>query len=538
METTAGSRASNGATPSEAEAARFLLRAQFSAPDADIAAVRALGPAAWLDKAFQAPRGQRGYDWLSAAGYNEVTKEARYFWPMAGDHMIWNQLIAQPDQMRQRAAFALSQYFVISLNPIDGFWPPYIMAGWWDVLCDEAFGNFRTLLERVSLNAGMGMYLNTKGNLKEDAATGRQPDENYAREVMQLFTIGLYELNPDGTPKMGPGGKPIETYVQSDVTNLARVFTGYNHDMRRVKYTNVKWQNYPVVSQEFTVDPMVCNPAEHSAQQVDFLGLTIPAGTPPADALKAALDHLFAHPNVGPFFGHQMIQRLVTSNPSPAYVGRVAAAFADNGQGVRGDLKAVWRAVLADPEALAPGDPRDPTSGKLREPVLRWVSWARTMGMASKSGKFEMFDTARADEGLGQSPLRSPSVFNFFRPGYVPPHTAIAKARKCAPEFQIANETSLAGYINFLQWTLRWGYKDIKPDYAAVKPIAHDPPALVAWLNLHLAANQLSAESCALIAGALATKGVTPESPDEAKLDLLAAACLLVLSTPEYLVQK
>lgn len=523
---------------SDVEAARFLLRAQFSAPDSDIAAVKAKGYAGWLDAGFAQPRGQKGYDWLTEHGHNAVTKEARYFWPQAGDHMIWNQLIAQPDQFRQRAAFALSQFFVISLNPIDGYWPPYIMASWWDLLCDEAFGNFRSLLERVSLNAGMGMYLNTKGNLKEDPKTGRQPDENYAREIMQLFTIGLYELNPDGTPRKNKDGKPVETYVQSDVTNLARVFTGYDHDMRRVKLSTVKWQNYPVLSTEFTVDPMVCNPDGHSQQEVTFLGRTIPAKTPLADALKIALDHLFAHPNVGPFFGHQMIQRLVTSNPSPAYVRRVAAAFDDNGQGVRGDLKAVWRAVLTDPEALAQADAKDPLGGKLREPVLRWVSWARTAGMKSAGGGYEMFDTARADEGLGQSPLRSPSVFNFFRPGYVPPHTAIGKAGKLAPEFQITTETSLAGYINFLQWSLRWGYKDIKPSYAELLPLAHDPPAVVKWLNLHLAADQLSSGSCALIEAAIRSKGVTAESGEGAKLDLLASACLLVLSAPEYLVQK
>jgi len=522
---------------SEAEAARFLLRAQFGTSEGEIAAVRAQGYAAWLEAQFNSPRGQKGADWLDAHGHNAVTAEARYFWPQAGDYMIWNQLLAQPDEFRQRCAFSLSQFTVISLNPIDGYWPPYIMAAWWNVLLDEAFGNFRSLLERVTLNAGMGMYLNTKGNLKEDAKTGREPDENYAREVMQLFSIGLYELNPDGTEKKGPDGKPIETYVQSDVTNLARVFTGYDHDMSRVQYKKVAWQNFPVITPEFTSDPMKLDPGNHSKLAVTFLGTTIPANTPAPDSLRIALDRLFNHPNVGPFFGRQMIQRMVTSNPSPAYVKRVAAAFADNGEGVRGDLKAVWRAVLLDPEALAAADPKDALHGKLREPVQRFVSWARTLGLKSESGNCEIFATS-GQEGLGQSPLRSPSVFNFFRPGYVPPHTAIAKAGKQAPEFQIANETSIAGYINFLSWAIRWGYKDMKPGYEAVLPIAHDPPAVVAWLNLHLAANQLSPASCSLIATALASKNVTPDTPRDAKLDMLASACLLVLSAPEYLVQK
>ncbi len=498
--------------------------------------MRAQGYDAWLDAQFASPRGQSGVDWLDAHGHNAVTKDAKYFDPTAGNYMIWNQLIGQPDQMRQRCAFALSQFTVVSLNPIDGFWPPYILAGWWDVLLDSAFGNFRDLLERVTLNAGMGMYLNTKGNLKEDPKTGRQPDENYAREVMQLFTIGLYELNPDGSEKKGANGKPIETYGQDDIMNLARVFTGYDHNMDRVKYQKVAWQNYPVVTHEFCVDPMKLDPKKHSQLEATFLGLTIPAKTPGPDALKLALDHLFAHPNVGPFFGRQMIQRMVTSNPSPAYVGRVAAAFADNGKGVRGDLKALWRAVLTDPEALSPS--ADPLGGKLREPVLRVLGWARTCGMKSDSGAYEVYSTERADEGLGQSPLKSPSVFNFYRPGYVPPHTAIAKAGKVAPEFQIETETSLAGYINFLQWSLRWGYKDVKPSYDALRPIAHDAPAAVAWLNLHLSGNQLSDPTCALIAGALASKNVTAASADNEKLDLIASACLLVMSAPEYLVQK
>jgi len=522
----------------EAEAARFLLRAQFSAPDEDIEKVRRQGYRAWLEAGFAAPRGQSPVAWLDAQGHDAVRADLHYFWPQAGDFMIWNQLLAQPDQLRQRLAFALSQYFVVSLNAIDGYWPPYIMAGWWDVLAGGAFGNFRTLLERVTLNAGMGMYLSTRGNAKEDPATGRLPDENYAREIMQLFTIGLHELNPDGSPKRGADGHPIESYGQADVTNLARVFTGYDHDMRRVTRRSVAWQDTPVVSREFCLDPMRLDPARHSDLAVDFLGCTIPAGTPGPEALRIALDHLFVHPNVGPFFGRQMIQRLTTSNPSPAYVRRVAAAFDDNGEGVRGDLKAVWRAVLTDPEALAPPDPGDPLSGKLREPVVRFVSWARSVGIGSENGAYRIYELSRSDTGLGQSPLRAPSVFNFYRPGYTPPHTAIARAGKQAPEFQIHDETSAAGYLNFLQWAIRWGYNDVRPTYAALLPFAHDLPALVSWLNLHLAANQLSPATCRTIETALASKEVIAESPDAHKLDLLASACLLVMASPEYLVAK
>ncbi len=233
-----------------------------------------------------------------------------------------------------------------------------------------------------------------------------------------------------------------------------------------------------------------------------------------------------------------MIQRMVTSNPSPAYVARVTAAFDDNGQGLRGDLRAVWRAVLTDPEALAAHDPADRYAGKLREPVLRLTSWARTVGLHCASDGWQIHNLSRSDNSLGQSPLRSPSVFNFFRPGFVPAHTSIADAHLVAPEFQLQNETSTAGYINFLQWMVRWGYGDVKPTYDGMHDFAHDPDRVVEWLNLHLAADQLSPETCRLIATALASKMVTQESPDDHKLDLLASASLLVLSAPEYLVQK
>jgi hypothetical protein len=196
----------------------------------------------------------------------------------------------------------------------------------------------------------------------------------------------------------------------------------------------------------------------------------------------------------------------------------------------------VWTAVLTDPEALAPSDPA--TGGKLREPVTRYVGWARTVGIESDNGKWGIFDTSNAGKSLGQSPLRSPSVFNFFRPGYVPPHTAIAEAGAVAPEFQIANETSIAGYTNFLQWAIRWGYDDVKPTYAAMLGFAHDTPEVVRWLNLHLAADQLSPESCAVIEAAVASLGVTEQSNDGQKTNALASACLLVMSAPEYLVQK
>jgi hypothetical protein len=233
-----------------------------------------------------------------------------------------------------------------------------------------------------------------------------------------------------------------------------------------------------------------------------------------------------------------MSPRLGTSNPSPADVGRVADACDDNGQGVRGDLRAVWRAILLDPEARAAPDPANQFSGKLREPIVRLVQWAHTVGVHSTNGKFIIHSLGRSDRSLGQSPMRSPSVFNFFRPGYVPPHTEMARAELPAPEFQLVNESSAAGYINFLQWMLRWGYEDVKPNYASMRGFAHDSSAVVDWLNLHMAANQLSDATCDQIKSALSAMQVNASSSEEAKLDHVAAGCLLVMSAPEYLVQK
>ena len=242
-------------TMTDVEAARFLQQAQFAATDADISALKTVGFSGWLNNQYGGSPGQTGVAWLNARGHNSITAEQRYFWQQFGDFMIWNQLLAGTDQMRKRVALALSEYFVVSLTPIDGFYPPYLIGAYWDVLTAYAFSNFRTLLEKLTLNAAMGFYLNTRGNLKEDAASGRQPDENYAREVMQLFTIGLYELNTDGTPKTDAGGKPIETYVQDDVSNLARVFTGYDYDYSRVSFTSVAWVNYQIPSTQSQIEP-------------------------------------------------------------------------------------------------------------------------------------------------------------------------------------------------------------------------------------------------------------------------------------------
>ncbi|WP_171012364.1 DUF1800 family protein [Acidovorax sp. NB1] len=544
------------AAATDQEAARFLLQAQFSASTAEIAALRATTYADWLRTQFSAPASQTGWDWLNQRGYSAISDSTAYYdnsYP--ADYMIWKQLMTSPDSLRKRVALALSEICVVSLTGVDITWRCHAMAWYWDQLVNNAFGNYRSVLENVTLNAAMGYYLNTRGNQKENAATGRQPDENYAREIMQLMSIGLVALNPDGTTKKDGAGKPIDSYTMDDVTNLARVFTGYDYDQTQNVPTTVPGTSRVVSNTTFARLPMALNASRHSTLAATFLGTTVPANTPGAAALKTALDTLFNHPNVGPFIGKQLIQRLVTSNPSPAYVARVTAAFNNNGAGVRGDMRAVVQAILLDDEARSPTGLTQPGFGKLREPMLRLVQWGRTFGLNSAQGSWKIGDLTDPGSRLGQSPLRSPSVFNFFRPGYVPPSTALATTGAVAPEFQLVNESSVGGYLNYMQGVIRSGIfvnapelpnnastsnngYDIKATYANELAIVADADALVARINLLMCAGQLSAATVKLISDALKATPVTAASTDNAKLDRVAAAVFLVMASAEYLVQK
>jgi uncharacterized protein (DUF1800 family) len=478
--------------------------------------------------------------------------------------MVWNQLFTSSDAVRKRVALALSEIFVVSLSGLDFSWRSHAIAAWWDMLAANAFGNHRALLEAVSLNPAMGWYLNTKGNMKENPSTGRLPDENYAREVMQLFSIGLVELNPDGTAKLDADGHKIDSYRQDDVSNLARVLTGYDWDRTGNVNTVEPTQNRTIGNTSFARLPMTSDPTKHlpsstttkhSAMAASFLGTTIEAGTDPTVALRRALDTLSNHANTPPFFCKQMIQRLVTSNPSAAYVGRVSAAFVNNGSGVRGDLKAVLRAILLDDEACDPARVTAANGGKLREPILRFVQWGRTFGLNSARGSWKISDQSNPANALGQSPLRSGSVFNFFRPGYVPPQTSMAIDGLVAPEFQLVNESSVGGYLNRMQSVIRNGIYvnapelaqsgstgnngyDIKAAYTEELKLVLDPVALVDRLNLLLCAGALSQATRTTIMNAISTITVNSTSSDDVKLNRVCAAVLLVMSGAEYLIQK
>jgi uncharacterized protein (DUF1800 family) len=337
---------------------------------------------------------------------------------------------------------------------------------------------------------------------------------------MQLFAIGLYELNLDGTLKKDAAGKPIETYQQEDISGLARVFTGWVLDSTD-NTTPDRFRR-----------PMVQNPARHELGAKTFLGTTIPAGTEGVQSLKLALDAIYAHPNIAPFISKQLIQRLVASNPSPAYVQRVATIFNNNGSGIKGDMKAVISAILTDTEALTPPATG---AGKLREPIVRFVSWARVFGATSPTDLWDIGNTSDPGNRLGQSPARSESVFNFFRPGFVPPGTAIAQQGLVAPEFQITNESSVASYLNYMQAAIQNGRGEVKANYADWLPLASDTQKLLDQINLQLAGSAVSVPTIGTIKTAVDTISTTTTN---GPLQRVQAAILLVMAAPEYIVQK
>lgn len=529
------------------EAARFLTQASFGPTDADIDRVMAVGYAAWIDEQFA----------LSATSHRSTWEAADAAIKAAGgsgagqDQVLesfWRQAATAPDQLRGRVAYALSQIFVISMVDGNVGENPRAVAAWMDMLGSDGLTTYRQLLESVSRHPMMGYYLSHLKNQKADTRTGRVPDENYAREVMQLFSIGLVELNEDGS------AKTADTYGPSDIQGLAKVFTGWSWACPDWPdngcFFNGSVNNVSDPDRSFK--PMLGYPQYHSTEEKTFLGTTIAAqsSSDPTASLKTALDRLAAHPNVGPFIGRQIIQRLVTSNPSPAYITAVSRAFADNGKGVRGDLKAVVKAVLMHPEARQMND----RNGKLREPVLKLSALLRAFPHTSDTGNWRIGNTDNPASSLGQSPMRSPSVFNYYRPGYVAPGTQSASAQLVAPELQIAHETSAAGYTNYMRDAVSLGVgstnaafnnrRDVQPNYSAEIALADQPAALVDRIAGKLTYGTAPAALKTEIADAIAkitipaATGSNQAAIDTAKRNRVNAALLLVLASPEFQVQK
>ncbi len=519
-------------TPTPRDAARFLTQATFGPVLADIERVQQLGYAAWLNEQFSATT-------VSHVAYLDAAKAVGV--EINTNHTMepfWAQALAGRDQLRARVMFALSEIFVISnaSGPLED--EAFALSSYVDMLNRNAFSNFRQLLEDVTLHPAMGAYLNMLQNDKEDPATGREPNENFAREVLQLFSIGLYQLNPDGSLKLDAGGLPIPTYNQTTIENFAKVFTGWNHagnDQTKAW----KWQ-WPDRNWRA---PLEAWPTHHSTgEKVLLNGARLPANQTAQKDLKDALDNIFNHPNVGPFIARQLIQRLVTSNPSPGYVYRVANVFNSSinssGQNVRGDLRAVVRAILLDYEVRSTDVIANQGFGKQREPVLRFSALLRAFNVRSNTSKFRVWNLESPLWGMGQNPLYAPTVFNFFQPGYAQPG-AMTEAGLAAPEFQITTETSIIGSSNTLRGVafrgVTWDQDQLTLDYAPLLPLAvnpGNPGQLLDQLNLLLLAHGMTGETRTRVLAAVNTIAANDQ------LGRVKMAIYLILLSPEFAIQK
>lgn len=540
------------------DASRFLAQATFGATDADIHHLSQIGYQNWFNEQFaMQPTLHEPYVDQALTLYNPPCNTgdttcyaATYVQNFADENFwqqsFWQQALTGQDQLRQRVKYGLSEMFVIaSTNPAVGAMPRG-MAGFYDILGADAFGNFRQLLQDVTLSPMMGQFLSMLGNDKGDST--RDPDENYAREVMQLFTIGLYQLNPDGTQMLDGNGQPIATYSNNDVMGMAKVLTGFSWGVTGDQSDNGWYNCCYWVGPGFGEDllPMKSFPSHHSTDEKDFLGVSIPSSSvPDADGdLKIALDTLFNHPNLPPFFAKQMIQHLVTSNPSPAYVARVAAVFKDNGQGVRGDMQATLQAILLDPEARGmTADAGNPQYGKVREALVRFTEWARAFSAQSRNGSFNLRSTEDPIYGLGQMTLRSPTVFNWFAPGYVPPGTSISSAGLMAPEMEMTDVSTVVGYLNYMQFAIGSnpsGGLDVYANYETELGLAATPDALVDRINLLLMAGEMDSTLRGQIVSAVSAIPVPAGDQNAlygALLSRVETAIFLTMASPAYNAQ-
>lgn len=514
-----------GPTPppiSNAQANQFLNQATFGATEASIREFVALGHDAWMDRELATPASLQ-LPFLRSLPRPLIAAQLQV------DRVdIWfRNALHGPDQLRQRVAFALSEILVVSQQGalVD---LPYALADFYDVLARNAFGNYRQLLEEVTLHPAMGVYLSMLGNEKPNRALNIRPDENYARELMQLFSIGLVELNNDGSVKLDADNRPIPTYEQVVIEGFAHVFTGWNY----AGFVNFH-DAFPTPANQAL--PMQLYPDFHDTGQKLLLnGTVLPAGQSGQEDLRDALDNVFNHPNVGPFIAIRLIQRLVTSNPSPGYVARVASIFDDDGSGVRGDLGAVVRAILMDDEAR-PDMPME-IDGKLKEPIIRLTQLWRAYDAASRSGRYPIIFSFVV---LGQGPLQSPSVFNFFSPFYAPPGE-IRNSGLVAPELEIATEyqnTFVTNYFFYLTFVnnsenTNPGDDDVLIDISEEIAIAGDIDGLIDLVARKLLGGEISETLRTEIAGMLAR---IPETDAAIRA---AETIYFIATSPQYAYQR
>ena len=537
----------------DGDAARFLTQSTFGPTLEDIAHLRQIGIDAWLDEQVALPATHHLPRLLPSndmGDYYYVARQEAWF----------RTALDADDQLRQRVAFALSEILVVSDRSVLGG-QLFAITDYYDLLVDGAFGNYRDLLQDVTLHPAMGVYLSMLGNERPDPVANVRPDENYAREIMQLFSIGLEMLNLDGSVMDGdastPGIQPVPAYDQFVVKGLAHVFTGWNWlECANPANWDAPWEVLPDIQPASGWrSPMQAwegmhDDGEKALMSYSGVGLgspiVLPAGGSAQADLEDALDVIFNHPNVGPFISRQLIQRLVTSNPSGGYVARVATVFNDNGSGVRGDLEAVVRAILLDPEARA-GDRRlSDSDGKLREPLLRVTHMLRALNAVMPTGRIYPWGPEQA---LGQAALRSPSVFNFFAPHYSLPGE-ISQRGMTSPEFQITTDTTIVATTNRFFADIMWTYSgSCAPEYnecpldrlevnlAPELPFAEDATALVNRYDLQFMSGQMPPAMRQLL---IAHVEEVVDQPwiDDYRFDRVQDALVLILTSPQYAVQK
>jgi len=519
-----------------ADAARLLDQATFGVTAADVAHVQSVGIAAYItEQLAYSPSQYSGYSYaphsppVSCIGDGSNPPDAasicgrNTYSAFQVQRDFFAHALNNPDQLRQRVAFALSQIMVVSGVQI---YEAYGLASFQNVLLNDALGNYRTLLEDVTLSPVMGTYLDMVNSAATNPQNGTVPNQNYAREALQLFSIGLVALNPDGTQQLDSTGAPIPTFNGATVEGFASVFTGWTYPP--LPGATSKWGN-PIN----LAGTMVAFSAHHQTGTKALLnGYTVPANQTPAQDLQNALDDIFNHPNVGPFIGHQLIQHLVTSNPTPAYVARIAAVFANNGHGVRGDLGAVVRAILTDTEARGAA-PATAVFGRLRDPALFITSTLRSLG-----GQSDGVLLRTASAAMGQ-PLFSPdTVFSFYPPTYLIPGT-----QTVAPQFGIENTATALARDNFINTLIMQGGAAADPTVSGstgttvnLTQLAAtvNNSAMIAALNQTLMHGSLPSDASNIILAAANTAGVSATNP----LAAARMASYLMLTSSQYQVVR
>jgi uncharacterized protein (DUF1800 family) len=555
--------------PSRAEASRFLSHATLGHSLADIDDLVKRGYYNWLMSQFQAANPSH-FDWL-ATKY-PMDPDRNQFIPQRLTSSTLRRAIQGADPLRQKMTFALSQIVTLSISvDLQLGYVYFVGAGYYDLLQNHAFGNYGELLKRVSLSPAMARFLTFLGSEKAKPDSPASPDENYARELQQLFSIGVEMLDPTtGIPVINAETKkPYEPYDRSHIKELARVFTGWKDAPGAVfpSMFNAQGQLVYESAKHDTANITLNYPLRDNKSPgvVKYHTVKVLAGQEPRLRLEAAVEGIFRHPNVAFFISKQLIQRFTTSSPSQAYLRRVANVFNNNGAGVKGDLQSVIKAILFDEDLFQPdaiGALRrtkgleSNTFGKLREPFARLVHWGRAFGAISTKSEWQtgfFGSQLESPEQLGQAPLHASSVFNFYRPGYVPPASATSRIKTVltdgatsyeqatvAPEFQITDEVTTVAYINFMATAINpalgvSNLKDVIADYRAWLPKAASATTLVSDLNLVLAANRLTKINIDRIVNAL---NAMPSATDQDKRNRMQAAILLVMASPEYLVQK